>query len=120
MRFTVAWDDENEQVVRWEFQGIFGWLNYMILSNETAGMVLLSESGHANTLVRIRWWQFPLPDHGFRALRIMINANESFKFGVVVIAAGNPFTRLLLRVMLRGVKFRLARSLAHGRRLLSS
>jgi hypothetical protein len=118
LKTMVIWDDDSQQIVRWEFQGLFGFINFIEPSNETAGMALLSPSGKAHTLIYVRFWQFPLPDRPFYHLAQIITANQFYGFGDVVIAANNPFTRGLLRWKLNGTPFLLATSLARGRQQL--
>ena len=38
MNVRCLWDDTDETIVRWEFDGFVGLVNYMIAVNETAAM----------------------------------------------------------------------------------
>jgi hypothetical protein len=118
MHCRATWDDDTQQVVRWEFDGIIGRVNFIHAANETAGMALLSPAEQAHTLVNIRWWQFPFPDRPFEYLGQMIQANMSYGLGDVVIVVPNPITRQIIQRKLTGIDYKIAPSLEAGRAML--
>ncbi len=122
MKITLTWDDEAQTVVKWEFRGFIGLVEYMRYANETASMAILSESGKAHSLMQIPFFTFPFPQRSFKYMAQTIHAAHSYDMGLVVVAASNPFTRLLLQWKLGSADLREAfyvvSSMGAGRALL--
>jgi hypothetical protein len=123
MKITLTWDDAAQTIVRWDCAGFIGWVEYIRYVNETASMAFLGASGKAHSLMHIPFFTFPFPERPYQYMAQAILASQSYGLGIVVVAAPNPFTRLLLRWKLGDERlkgaFYVVSSLGAGRALLS-
>jgi hypothetical protein len=95
---TLVWDEPTPNCVLWRFHGLLGRLDYLPLMNESITRAMLAPDEPFAVLLDMRWAML-LPNRSFKLVaRPIIAAPPNLKR--VVIAAPNPFTRLLLALTL--------------------
>ncbi len=95
MNVRYMWDDADETIVRWEFDGFIGVVNYIIGVNETAAMGI-QKGGRAHTIVNMGF-KIPLPNRRLREMKKPMLAARWYGLGYVVIVARNPLARLIIQ-----------------------
>ena len=118
MDVQLQWDNEAETIVRWDFTGWLGTLNYLIPINETARMSIFADEPIA-AIINIGW-HMAFPNRPFKYLRQAILAAPP-GLRMIIIACPNPLARLIMRARLLddilSNRVILVNSLAAARRL---
>jgi hypothetical protein len=97
MRVHLQWDDAEQTIVRWEFEGWVGMVNYIIPINDTATMGIL-HGGRADSILNMGF-KLPFPDRHPRELIKPIRASRDYGLGYVVVVTRNPLAIAILRAM---------------------
>jgi hypothetical protein len=97
MDYLLRW--ENESVIRCEVRGFISRFDWLVPINESAGMAIL-QNPTARLLFVIPFFTFPFPKRPFRMIKQTVLAGHSYGFGLVLIVAFNPVTRLLIHTKL--------------------
>ncbi len=95
MDVTLHWDDDEETIVRWEFTGFMGRVDYIIPVNETAGMGIMA-GGRADVIVNMGW-KLAFPLRPMPEMKKPILATRSYGLGCVVMVVKNPLARWLIQ-----------------------
>ena len=95
MNVRCLWDDTDETIVRWEFDGFVGLVNYMIAVNETAAMGI-QKGGKANTIVNMGY-KLPLPNRRLSELKKPLLSARWYGLGYVIVVAHNPIARMIIQ-----------------------
>jgi hypothetical protein len=101
MRVDLHWDDPEQTIVRWEFDGLIGMLDYMMPINETASMGILN-SGRADIILNIGM-KLPFPNRHPRTLVQPVLAARFYGLGYIVIVTRNPLAAAIIRATFREV-----------------
>jgi hypothetical protein len=99
LRVHLHWDDPEQTIVRWEFDGWIGLLDYTIPINETASMGILN-SGRADSILNLGL-KLPFPNRHPRTLVQPVLAAHSYGLGYVVIVTRNPIAAAIIRATFR-------------------
>lgn len=94
MRVQLHWDDNAETIVRWEFSGVVGMIDYLIPVNETAGMGIMA-GGRADVIVHLGW-KLPLPNRPLPEIRKPLQAARHYGLGYTVLVVKNPLARWII------------------------
>jgi hypothetical protein len=97
MHVTLTWDDTAETIMRWQFSGWIGLVDYIQPINETARLAIFAED--AVDAIIDTGWRLPFPNRPFKYLRQAILAAPP-SLRLVVIASPNPFTRWVIALRL--------------------
>ncbi|MBC8100920.1 MAG: hypothetical protein H7Y11_15880 [Armatimonadetes bacterium] len=99
MRIHLHWDNPEQTIVRWEFEGWIGVLDYMIGINDTASMGI-QNGGKADTILNLNL-KLPLPNRHPRELIKPVLAARSYGLGYVVVVTRNPIAIAIIRATFR-------------------
>jgi hypothetical protein len=99
MRVDLHWDNPEQTIVRWEFDGWIGIVDYMIPINETAAMGILND-GRADSILNIGM-RLPFPNRHPRQLLKPVLAARSYGLGYIVIVTRNPIAIAIIRATFR-------------------
>jgi hypothetical protein len=98
MRVTLTWDDAapgaDGTLVRWEFVGLIGLVDYIVPMNETAQKAIFAD-GDIDAILDMGW-AMPFPNRPMLHLYHAIMAAPP-ALRTVVIASANPLTRGIIR-----------------------
>jgi hypothetical protein len=122
MNFSMTWDDDAETIVRIDITGGVGLLDYIVPMNEAAGLAMIAD-GQVAVIVNMGM-TIPYPARPFPRVRdALMGAPRNID--AIVLASGNPLTRLTTRIMLLNpyrelsAKVHLVDSLAAARQLVA-
>ncbi|MDX2163386.1 MAG: hypothetical protein SF162_18855 [bacterium] len=102
MRVQLQWDNPEETIVRWDFVGWIGILDYIVAINETASMGIRN-GGQADTILHMGM-KLPFPNRHPRELIKPILASRFYGLGYIVIVTQNPVAVSIIRLMLGRVR----------------
>lgn len=98
MQVELVWDDPDERVVRWQFHGFIGVMDYIMPLNDTATRAVLSDHDSIGVLLDIGW-RMPFPNRAFRYLaQAIVAAPPTIRR--VAVYVRNPGTRWLIQTRL--------------------
>lgn len=123
MDVTLRWDDDACTIVRWDFSGWIGVLDYIVPVNETAREALFADAPLA-AIIHLGW-KLPFPNRAYRYLAQAIAAAPP-ALGPIVIACRNPFARWIIERRLLNAqpilrdRVHIVNSLAQARALVST
>jgi hypothetical protein len=99
MPVQLKWDDDQQQVVRWEFTRAIEVLDYIIPVNETAAMAMMG-NGKADIIVNMGW-RLCFPSHSMHTVKQALLAARWYALGTVIIVSRNPLALAIIAVTLR-------------------
>jgi len=99
MRVHLQWDNPEQTVVRWEFEGWIGVLDYIITVNETASMGILN-GGRIDSILNMNL-KLPFPNRHPRELIKPVVAAQSYGLGYVVVVTRNPIATAIIDATFR-------------------
>jgi len=99
MRVHLQWDNPEQTVVRWEFEGWIGVLDYIITVNETASMGILN-GGRVDSILNMNL-KLPFPNRHPRELIKPVVAAQSYGLGYVVVVTRNPIATAIIDATFR-------------------
>jgi len=99
MRVHLQWDNPEQTVVRWEFEGCIGVLDYIITVNETASMGILN-GGRIDSILNMNL-KLPFPNRHPRELIKPVVAAQSYGLGYVVVVTRNPIATAIIDATFR-------------------
>ena len=88
----LEWDNREKTVIRWDFGGGIGLVNFIIPINETAQRAILSDADSVDAILNIGW-RFPFPNRPFRYIAQAILAAPASLDHIVI--AAYPLARLI-------------------------
>ncbi|MDZ4770197.1 MAG: hypothetical protein SGJ24_13790 [Chloroflexota bacterium] len=105
MRVHLQWDNPEQTVVRWEFEGWIGVMDYIVTINETASMGIFN-GGRADSIVNMNL-KLPFPNRHPRELIKPVFAAQSYGLGYVVVVTRNPIATAIIDATFRNQPARL-------------
>lgn len=89
---------EEASLIRWDFIGFIGVIDYIIPLNETAAIAIATDTDGVVVLVNMGW-TIPLPNRSFGTIRQAVRAAPSNIQRIIIVCA-NPLTRLVMMLTL--------------------
>ena len=99
MRVHLQWDNPEQTIVRWEFEGWIGVLDYIIPINETASMGIFN-NGKADSIINMNM-KMPFPNRHPRELIKPVLAAQSYALGYVVVVTRNAIATAIIDATFR-------------------